>query len=185
MRTAYFRRRSHPWDPRHAGRAAQRAVFADRRVRRSVPHAPVDPRRLCLPPRHRRCADRGPEFRQVTDVKGNQLLAATSTADLLYSFGTLYPGALQLHNGLAAPEERSPPLPHPALRAQSRTTSSPPGLAPAPSAACRGRGSARSLPAARRGPRRSRRAAWWSYRCSRPRTRSCRRSAASRTARAG
>jgi hypothetical protein len=37
-------------------------------------------------------------FAEVTDVKGNQLLAATSTADLLYSFGTLYPGALQLHN---------------------------------------------------------------------------------------
>jgi hypothetical protein len=37
-------------------------------------------------------------FDQVTDVKGNQLLASTSTADLLYSFGTLYPGALQLHN---------------------------------------------------------------------------------------
>ena len=37
-------------------------------------------------------------FDQVTDVKGNQLLASASTADLLYSFGTLYPGALQLHN---------------------------------------------------------------------------------------
>jgi hypothetical protein len=37
-------------------------------------------------------------FDQVTDVKGNQLLESASTADLLYSFGTLYPGALQLHN---------------------------------------------------------------------------------------
>ncbi len=37
-------------------------------------------------------------FDQVTDVHGNQLLGSTSTADLLYSFGTLYPGALQLHN---------------------------------------------------------------------------------------
>jgi hypothetical protein len=37
-------------------------------------------------------------FDQVTDVKGNQLLASVATADLLYSFGTLYPGALQLHN---------------------------------------------------------------------------------------
>jgi hypothetical protein len=37
-------------------------------------------------------------FDQVTDVHGNQLLQSASTADLLYSFGTLYPGALQLHN---------------------------------------------------------------------------------------
>ncbi len=37
-------------------------------------------------------------FDQLTDVKGNQLLESASTADLLYSFGTLYPGALQLHN---------------------------------------------------------------------------------------
>jgi hypothetical protein len=37
-------------------------------------------------------------FDQVTDVKGNQLLASASMTDLLYSFGTLYPGALQLHN---------------------------------------------------------------------------------------
>jgi hypothetical protein len=37
-------------------------------------------------------------FDQVTDVHGNQLLEGTPTADLLYSFGTLYPGALELHN---------------------------------------------------------------------------------------
>jgi len=37
-------------------------------------------------------------FDQVTDVKGNQLLLSSSTTDLLYSFGTLYPGALELHN---------------------------------------------------------------------------------------
>jgi Animal haem peroxidase len=37
-------------------------------------------------------------FDQVTDVKGNQLLTSASVADLIYSFGTLYPGALQLHN---------------------------------------------------------------------------------------
>jgi hypothetical protein len=37
-------------------------------------------------------------FDQVTDVKGNQLLASVPVSDLLYSFGTLHPGALQLHN---------------------------------------------------------------------------------------
>ena len=37
-------------------------------------------------------------FDQVTDVKGNQLLSSVPMMDLLYSFGTLHPGALQLHN---------------------------------------------------------------------------------------
>jgi len=37
-------------------------------------------------------------FDQLTDVKGNAFLTGTSLADLWYSFGTLYPGALQLHN---------------------------------------------------------------------------------------
>jgi hypothetical protein len=37
-------------------------------------------------------------FDQVTDKRGNELLGSASTADLLYSFGTLFPGALQLHN---------------------------------------------------------------------------------------
>ncbi len=34
----------------------------------------------------------------LTDRKGNELLQGTPVEDLLYSFGTLYPGALQLHN---------------------------------------------------------------------------------------
>src|SRR5262249_3237037 len=34
----------------------------------------------------------------ITDVKANQLLQNVPTGDLLYSFGTLYPGALELHN---------------------------------------------------------------------------------------
>jgi hypothetical protein len=34
----------------------------------------------------------------VTDKKGNDLLQGTPVEDLLYSFGTLFPGALQLHN---------------------------------------------------------------------------------------
>lgn len=38
------------------------------------------------------------EFDNLTDRKGNQFLESTSTADLLYSFGTLHPGALELHN---------------------------------------------------------------------------------------
>jgi hypothetical protein len=50
----------------------------------------------------RRVADDGPveqrTFDELTDVRGNQLLQSASTADLLYSFGTLYPGALELHN---------------------------------------------------------------------------------------
>jgi Animal haem peroxidase len=37
-------------------------------------------------------------FEELTDVKGNQFMEATGLQDLLYSFGTLYPGALQLHN---------------------------------------------------------------------------------------
>jgi hypothetical protein len=37
-------------------------------------------------------------FDQITDRNGNQLLQSSSTQDLLYSFGTLHPGALQLHN---------------------------------------------------------------------------------------
>jgi heme peroxidase len=37
-------------------------------------------------------------FDQLTDVKGNQFLTGNSLADLWYSFGTLYPGALELHN---------------------------------------------------------------------------------------
>jgi hypothetical protein len=50
----------------------------------------------------RRAADDGSieqrSFDQVTDVRGNQMLTSVPVADLLYSFGTLYPGALQLHN---------------------------------------------------------------------------------------
>jgi hypothetical protein len=37
-------------------------------------------------------------FDTITDKHGNELLQAAPTVDLLYSFGTLYPGALQLHN---------------------------------------------------------------------------------------
>jgi heme peroxidase len=37
-------------------------------------------------------------FDEVTDRHGNELLLGTPMQDLLYSFGTLYPGALQLHN---------------------------------------------------------------------------------------
>jgi hypothetical protein len=37
-------------------------------------------------------------FEEITDRRGNQLLESASMDDLLYSFGTLYPGALQLHN---------------------------------------------------------------------------------------
>jgi hypothetical protein len=50
----------------------------------------------------RRAADDSPiqqmEFNQITDRGGNQLLESTPGEDLWYSFGTLYPGALQLHN---------------------------------------------------------------------------------------
>ncbi|MCA1647775.1 MAG: heme peroxidase [Chloroflexi bacterium] len=35
---------------------------------------------------------------EVTDKKGNDLLQGTPVGDLMYSFGTLFPGALQLHN---------------------------------------------------------------------------------------
>jgi hypothetical protein len=37
-------------------------------------------------------------FEEVTDRRGNELLLGAPMVDLLYSFGTLYPGALQLHN---------------------------------------------------------------------------------------
>jgi hypothetical protein len=37
-------------------------------------------------------------FDNITDRKGNELLQNLPTADLMYSLGTLYPGALQLHN---------------------------------------------------------------------------------------
>jgi hypothetical protein len=37
-------------------------------------------------------------FEELTDTKGNQVLSSTPLQDLMYSFGTLYPGALQLHN---------------------------------------------------------------------------------------
>lgn len=37
-------------------------------------------------------------FDQLTDTKGNQLLESAPMDDLIYSFGTMYPGALQLHN---------------------------------------------------------------------------------------
>jgi len=37
-------------------------------------------------------------FAEVTDRRGNELLQSAAMEDLLYSFGTLYPGALQLHN---------------------------------------------------------------------------------------
>lgn len=37
-------------------------------------------------------------FEELTDRRGNELLQEVPTEDLLYSFGTLYPGALQLHN---------------------------------------------------------------------------------------
>jgi heme peroxidase len=38
------------------------------------------------------------EFNEITDRGGNQLLENTPQGDLWYSFGTLFPGALQLHN---------------------------------------------------------------------------------------
>jgi hypothetical protein len=37
-------------------------------------------------------------FEEVTDKKGNDLLQTAPVEDLLYSFGTLFPGALRLHN---------------------------------------------------------------------------------------
>jgi hypothetical protein len=37
-------------------------------------------------------------FDEIADRRGNQLLASAMTSDLLYSFGTLFPGALQLRN---------------------------------------------------------------------------------------
>ena len=37
-------------------------------------------------------------FEEVTDRRGNELLENAPMEDLLYSFGTLHPGALQLHN---------------------------------------------------------------------------------------
>jgi hypothetical protein len=37
-------------------------------------------------------------FEEITDRRGNELLEHAPTDDLLYSFGTLHPGALQLHN---------------------------------------------------------------------------------------
>jgi len=37
-------------------------------------------------------------FDQITDRRGNEVLNNVPLEDLLYSFGTLYPGALQLHN---------------------------------------------------------------------------------------
>ncbi|HEY0584373.1 MAG TPA: peroxidase family protein [Chloroflexota bacterium] len=37
-------------------------------------------------------------FAEVADTHGNELLQNAPTTDLLYSFGTLHPGALQLHN---------------------------------------------------------------------------------------
>src|SRR5262249_27032612 len=39
-----------------------------------------------------------PTFEEITDKRGNDLLASAPIGDLLYSFGTLYPGAIQLHN---------------------------------------------------------------------------------------
>jgi hypothetical protein len=50
----------------------------------------------------RRAADDGliepQELENITDRRANELLHRVSTGDLLYSFGTLYPGALTLHN---------------------------------------------------------------------------------------
>jgi Animal haem peroxidase len=37
-------------------------------------------------------------FEEITDRRGNEVLTNTPMEDLLYSFGTLHPGALQLHN---------------------------------------------------------------------------------------
>ncbi|MDQ3809394.1 MAG: heme peroxidase, partial [Chloroflexota bacterium] len=37
-------------------------------------------------------------FDEITDRHANELLTGTPTADLLYSFGTLHPGAVELHN---------------------------------------------------------------------------------------
>jgi hypothetical protein len=37
-------------------------------------------------------------FDQITNRRANEFLAGSDTADLWYSFGTLFPGALQLHN---------------------------------------------------------------------------------------
>jgi hypothetical protein len=50
----------------------------------------------------RRAGDGAPiesrTFDQIADRAANQLMQAVPTEDLLYSFGTHYPGALQLHN---------------------------------------------------------------------------------------
>ncbi|GAC1314485.1 MAG: peroxidase family protein [Chloroflexota bacterium] len=37
-------------------------------------------------------------FEDLTDKRGNDILQNTPVSDLLYSFGTLHPGALELHN---------------------------------------------------------------------------------------
>ena len=70
--------RNRPRHSRHAGRASHRAVLADGGVRRRLPHAPVDPRRVLIPPRgRRRHASSSAAFDQVTDVNGNELLQST------------------------------------------------------------------------------------------------------------
>jgi hypothetical protein len=37
-------------------------------------------------------------FDEITDRHGNELMQSASTTDLMYSFGTLHPGAIELHN---------------------------------------------------------------------------------------
>ena len=50
----------------------------------------------------RSAADDGPlqerTFRELTDLKGRELLGQVSMPDLLYSFGRAHPGAVRLHN---------------------------------------------------------------------------------------
>ena len=89
-------------DPRHPGDEdgpPRRPVPADRGVRRRLPHAPADPRRLRLPrARRRRAAPAVHVARTSRRSTCAERLTEMSLADVIYSFGDDYPGALTLHN---------------------------------------------------------------------------------------